>query len=217
MKPSRGNHEIVEDVEHCDRDDGGDVEPDRDVEMTLAALRNSSKQIDGKHNPSEDDCDIDRPFQFGVFLALRGTERKCERRTHDDQLPTPEVQAREKVAEHAGLEKPLRRVIDRKKDAVAREGEDHRVGVEWAKSTKGGPLKAEIEARIGELRGDEHPDEEADDAPHNRRNHEHARYGVVVTEALEHSCSGAVGGISECAGGSGWTAHDEIQVGFSKD
>ena len=49
---------------------------------------------------------------------------------HDDELPAPEVDGAQPVAEHPRLAQPLQRVVDADEDGVAGEGEDGGVGVQ---------------------------------------------------------------------------------------
>ncbi len=69
-------------------------------------------------------------------LRLRDAEGQRERRGDDDQLPAPEVEVAERVAEHARLEQALARVVDGGEDRVAREGEDGSVGVQRPQAAK---------------------------------------------------------------------------------
>ena len=49
----------------------GDVKPDGHVHVLLAPLEDGAEQIDGEHHPDHRDGDVNRPFQFRVFLARR--------------------------------------------------------------------------------------------------------------------------------------------------
>ena len=183
-EPARGHREVVEDVEDRDRDDRRDVEPQRDVEMPLAALDERPEEVHREDDPHQDDRDVEEPLELGVLLRLRDAEGQGQRRADDDQLPAPEVDPRQQVAEHPGLEEPLRGVVDRREDRVAGEGEDHRIGVQRPQPPEGEPL-ADVEPRVGELQRDDHADKHADDPPDHRGGEELPDDVVVVAEAVE--------------------------------
>ena len=44
----------------------------------------NTTQIDGNG-------DIDWPFQFGIFFTCGKAQRKCDGRSDNDQLPSPEM------------------------------------------------------------------------------------------------------------------------------
>ena len=66
------------------------------------------------------DQDVDRPFELGVFLGRREAERQRDRRQHDDRLPAPERERRERVAEEAHLARALDDVIGRREQRASR-------------------------------------------------------------------------------------------------
>ncbi len=123
--------EVVEDVEDRDRDDRRDVEPQRDVEMLLAPVPYHRKEVHGERDPHDRDREIDRPLELGVFFSLREPERERDRCRDDDRLPPPEVDLGQ-GRERSRLQQPLRRVVHRRKDRVAREREDHGIRMERA-------------------------------------------------------------------------------------
>src|SRR5688500_9704883 len=90
--------QVVDDVQHRHRDDRSDVKPDRDVEAGLTAPRERPEKIDAEDNPDERYRDVDRPDQFGIFLPPSEAEWERDGRGHDDGLPSPEMQRREKIA-----------------------------------------------------------------------------------------------------------------------
>ena len=82
---------MIDDVEHRDRHDGGDVEPERNIEGAFVAFRQGPEEVNTKHHPDHDHRDVERPDQFGVFLALRQPGGKSDRSSENDRLPAPEV------------------------------------------------------------------------------------------------------------------------------
>ena len=74
-------------------------EPIRNVNVAHLACADGAKEHHGERNPDHGDQDIDRPFEFGVFLALRVTQRQRDGRRQNDQLPTPEGEGGEFVTE----------------------------------------------------------------------------------------------------------------------
>ena len=101
---------------------------------------------DGTIDTANDrDREIDRPLELRVLLALRESERQRDRGRHDDRLPAPEVDLREPL-DGPRLEQALRRVVDRRKDAVAGECEDHRVRVQRSQAAER-EVRPDIQAR----------------------------------------------------------------------
>ena len=182
LEQPRRNHEVVEDVEDRDRDDRGDVEPQRDVEVLLAAVAHHREEAHGEGHPHDGDREIDRPLELRVLLALRVAEGERDRGRDDDRLPPPEVD-RGEGAQRARLEQPLRRVVDRREHAVAGEREDDRVRVQRSQPAKG-EVRADVQPRCGELQGAPQPDQHADRTPHDRGRDELPDDRIVVAQGL---------------------------------
>jgi hypothetical protein len=178
LEHARGNDEVVEDVEDRDGDNRRDVEPQRDIEMLLAAIANHREEVDGECDPHDGDRDVDRPLELGVFFALRVAKRQRDRGRDNDRLPAPEVDLREEV-ERPRLQEALRRVVDRCENSVAREREDHRIRVERTKPAER-EVGRRVEARQRELQRAPQADQHADRAPHHRGGDELACDRVVV-------------------------------------
>ena len=168
-----------------DSDKAGDVEPERDVHVTLATLDQRHQEVRPEEpEPYHRDRQVDGPLKLGILLALRDTQGERQRRRHDDQLPAPEVELAERVRPHPRLAQALGRVVHRREDRVAREGKDRRVRVQRAETTEG-DLWQEVRLRESELHRQDHPDQERHDAPDQRRPEELPNDRVVVAEALK--------------------------------
>jgi hypothetical protein len=92
----------------------------------------------------------------------------------------------EGVGEHPRLQQSLRRVVAAAEERVAREGEDHRVGVERAEPAERRDRQSEIEGGIGELQGDQQPHNHSDQAPDEAGNEKLADDGIIVREFVQH-------------------------------
>ena len=153
-------------MEHRDRDDDRDVEPDRDVEVLLVPPRERPEEVDREDHPDDRDGDVDRPDRArrtpspgvspsGSVIAA-ATMIACQ----------PQKWMRESTSRrHARLQQALRRVVDAGEAHVADEREDHRVGVQRAQPAEAGPGEAEVGRPQGELERDDDADQHADDAP----------------------------------------------------
>jgi 23S rRNA (cytosine1962-C5)-methyltransferase len=181
----RHDHEVVEDVEHGDGHERGDVEPQRDVEVPLASAGERAEEVCGEHNPDDGDGDVDGPLEFRVLLRLAVAEGQRHGRGDDDGLPPPEVQPAQRITPHAGLEEALRGVVHAREDGVAREGEDHRVGVKRAQPAEGQPRSLEVEGRQDELERDQEAHSHADKTPQHGDQQEHADDPIVVDELFD--------------------------------
>ena len=183
---------VVAQVEHGHRDDGGDVEPNRHVQVPFPASGQGAKEVHGEDHPDQHDRQVDGPLQLGVFLGLGDAQGQRDSRRHDDQLPSPKVDRAEQVAEHARLYQTLGGVIDRRKDAVAGKGEDHRVGVQGAQPAKGEPGKAQVHGGQGELQGADQPHQHSNQAPYHGGQGKFAHDAIVVMEGF-HPGGGCAG------------------------
>ena len=172
--------EVVDDVEHRHRDNRGDVEPDGDIEGLLVADGESPEKVDGENDPDQRDRDVDRPDELRVFLAARKPERQRDGGGDDDELPTPEMQAREEIRGQPSSSESLGRVVDAREDHVADEGKNRGVRVQWPESAEGQPRGVEVQEMPAQLRGDDDAEKHADHPPENRCEHELPHHLVVV-------------------------------------
>ena len=69
LEETCGNLEGINDVQHRHGDRRGNVEPDSHVHVLLPAFENRRQEVNGEGDPDHRDRDVDRPFEFGVFLA----------------------------------------------------------------------------------------------------------------------------------------------------
>ena len=80
-------------MQHGDCHDCCNVKPECDIDMALSSMDQGHDEVATKETkPNNCDCDINRPFEFGVFFPLGDPEGQGERCGEDDQLPTPEVE-----------------------------------------------------------------------------------------------------------------------------
>ncbi len=177
--------DAVPDVQDGHRDDRRDVEPDRDVDVLLAADGDGAEEVDREGHPQHGDDDVEHPGELGVFLALRVPRDERQGRGHDQELPPVEVQRRERIAEEACLQQALHRVIGAGEDDVAAEREDDGVRVQRPQPAEG-EVGSQVQAWHEQHGRDEHADEHADDGPEQSRHEEEPRGAVVVAYGLAH-------------------------------
>lgn len=178
--PGGGDLQVVDDVEHRHGDDGGDVEPEGDVEGGFVALFEGPKEVDGEDHPDEGDGDVDGPDEFGVFFAAGVAEGKGDGGGNDDQLPAVEVDFREQIGGSADLAEALGGVVDAGEHHVANESEDGGVGVERPQASEGEPGGVEVQLPVVELGGNEDADDHGNKAPKDGGKHEPADGFVIV-------------------------------------
>jgi hypothetical protein len=77
------------------------------------ALHNGAKKNNGIEHPYHSDEYIDRPLQFGVFLALGYTQGQGDCRRQDNQLPAPKGKSSQCVGNQSHLTGTLYDVIRR--------------------------------------------------------------------------------------------------------
>ena len=186
-----GRHrQVVDDVEHRDRDHERHVEPDRDVYVFHLPNRDRAEEVDREHHPDQRHRHVDRPDQLGVLARLRDPQWVSDDCRHDDRLPAPEVDLGQRVAEHSRLQETLHRIVDAGEADVAGEGEDHGIGVQGTQSTEGRPGQPEVGGPPGELEGDDHPHEHAYNSPNRRREEEFSDDVVIIIDDARARRSG---------------------------
>ncbi len=94
LRPDEGDRhrQIVDDVQDRDRDDEGEIEPVRNVDVRLAAAGERAgidREID---QPDRQEQQVGVPFRLGVFLALGDTERVAGHRQDQEKLVAEEDQ-----------------------------------------------------------------------------------------------------------------------------
>ena len=156
--------QVVDDVEDRDGHDGGDVEPERHIQVALVSARHRPEEVDGEDDPGDGDEQIDRPDQLRVFLRLGETERQRNRGADDDELPGPEMEPAQPVRGQPRLEQPLRGVIDAREHHVTDEREDRPVGVQRAQPPEAQPFEVEVRLPEGQLGGHQHSQQQGYDA-----------------------------------------------------
>ena len=120
------------------------------------------------------------PCVLPVTSATRGGD--------DEQLPAPEMELRQRVAEEARLQQPLHRVVGAAEDDVAAEREDDGVRVQRAEPAEG-EVRRQVQRRHEEHGRDQDADEHADHGPDDGGEEEQPRGSVVVTNGVAHSNS----------------------------
>ena len=76
----------------------GAEEPVSYIDVLNFALHNCSEEHRSVSNPDHCDQDINWPFQFCVFLALREAQRQADGCGQNNQLPAPECKGNQRAA-----------------------------------------------------------------------------------------------------------------------
>src|SRR4029077_17540137 len=97
--------------------------------MLDPAVYDRAEEHDRERNPDQRDQDVDRPFGFRVLLRLGDAEREGDRNRDDHELPAPEYERGELVADQPGLASPLHHVETGRHQRATAESKYHRVGV----------------------------------------------------------------------------------------
>ncbi|MNV43889.1 hypothetical protein D3C71_1356240 [compost metagenome] len=164
-------HEVSRDrsavhhVQQCHRQDEGTKEPVGHIDVLDLAHTDGAKEHDGIGHPDQRDQDVNRPFEFSVFLALGVAQWQADDSPGDDQHPTPEGEGRQGPGEQANLTGALHHVVTGGEQCATTKPKDHRIGVQGSQAAVTEPRNAKVEFRPGKLGGD-------DDA-HQHANHPH--------------------------------------------
>ena len=173
----------VDDVQHGDGDDEGAIEPVGHVDVLLVAPGDGAEEDHRITDPHHGDEQVDGPLQLRVLLALGDAQGQRHRGEHDHQLPAPEGERGQLVAEQPHPAGALHDVVGGGEQGAAAEGEDDRVGVQRAQPAEGQPRQVEVERRPEQLGGDQHAHRHADDAP------DHGHHGELPDDlVVVHGC-----------------------------
>ena len=191
----------VHEVQYRNGENVGGEKPVGDVDVLHAALGEGAEEHHGVGHPHDGDEDVDRPFQFSVFLAAGNAERQGDGRRQDDGLPAPEGEASEFVGKQAHVAGALDDVVAGGEERRTAEGENDGVRVERAKPGIGQPRDVEVQRRPKELGGNDDPDQHADDAPDYGHQGKLPDHAVIVVFGLLHGSSlGFYWCLQRCAG-----------------
>lgn len=137
MRPGSRDLEVIHHIEHGDGDNGGDVEPEGNVEGLLVTFSEGPEEVVAENEPRNSDQEVDRPDQLGIFFPLSKAERDGDGSCYDDGLPSPEMKPCERIRGDAAATEALGGVIDTSKHHVPYEGEDGGISMHGADAAKG--------------------------------------------------------------------------------
>ena len=181
---------VVDEVQHGDRDDEGEIEPVRHVDVRLLALDQRAEEHQQVDDPDDGEPQIGVPLGLGVLLALGDAEQVAGAGDGDEQLVAPDHEPGRPAAGEARVASALHDIERGGEQHVAAKGEDHGGGVQRAQAAEAGPGQVEVQRGEGQLPGDEVADDEAGDAPDHGGNRGNLDRTVhVVVRSLERAPS----------------------------
>ena len=175
-----GQLRAVDDMQQRDHQDIGAKEPVGHVDVLGLALDDGAEKHQRIGHPHHRDQQVDRPFQFGVFLGSADAERQRHRRQHDHERPAPEGEGGQFLGPQSHLAGTLHDVVRHCEHRRAAKSEDHRIGMQRSKTSVGKPFDAKGQFRPDQLRSQDDPDQHPDDPPHHRHDGELADDLIVV-------------------------------------
>lgn len=141
-----------------------------------------TEEHDRVRHPDQRDQDIDRPFEFSVFLAGGHTHRQGHGGEHDDELPAPEGEGGECIGEEAYLAGTLDDIVRGAKQRATAEGKNDGIGMQGSQAPVRQPWNIEVEGGPGKLSGDEYADQHAHHTPQHGSDRELLHDLVVVVQ-----------------------------------
>nr|GEY52297.1 hypothetical protein [Tanacetum cinerariifolium] len=187
LEQAHRQRDVIDDVQHRGDHDEGAIKPVGDINVFGLAVDDGAEKHDAVGDPDDRQQDRDRPFEFGVFLGGGVAHRQGDDGADDHRLPAPEVKGGHAVGNQPRLAGSLDHVVGGAEQRAAAERENHQVGVQRAQSAEGGPRQTEVQIRPHQLRGDEHAQAHADDAPDHRHDGELADDFVVISSRVRCS------------------------------
>jgi len=101
------------------------------------ANRHCHDVIQTKRQPDYRDQDINRPCQFGIFLALSNSQRQGNYRQHDNQIPPPKGKPGQAITPQPGRAGALHHVVAGSHQGTAAKCKNYRIGMQGAQTPKG--------------------------------------------------------------------------------
>ncbi len=182
--PEDRDRQVVDDVQHRDGDDEGEVEPVRHVDVRLAPAPQGAQENQQVNHPDQGQPKVGVPFRLGVLLALGHAEHVARGRDDDEQVVTQKDEPGRQLARQPGPAGPLHHEERGGEKHVAAEGEDDRRCVQRPQAAEVGPGEVEIEDRKGELQREHKPDQESHHAPEHGEHRARTHDLVVVAQTL---------------------------------
>ncbi len=90
--------QVVAQMQHRNRDDEGQIEPVRHIDMRLRTFKQRTDENGKIRDPDHGQPDIDEPFRFCIFTALGNPRDIADCGHHDEQLVAPENKRRKRLA-----------------------------------------------------------------------------------------------------------------------
>ncbi len=180
------DRQVVDDVQHGDRDDKRQIEPVRHIDVRFLAFPQRPQEQQQVEDPDNGQPEIGVPFRFRVFLALGDTEHIPGTGENDENVVTQDHEPGQDLARHAHTARPLNDIHGRRQQYVAAEGENHRRCVQGTQPAEIGPGKIEIQCRPGQLKRDYETDRESGKPPeHGGDRTEFDRPHIVVRFSVD--------------------------------
>ena len=181
------HRQIVDDVQHGNCDDEGEIKPVGHIDMRLTALPQGAQEHQQVNHPHDGEPEVDVPLRFRVFLRLGDAKHIAGRRQHDEELIAPEHEPRRDVARQPRLAGALDHVERRGDQDVAAERENHGGGVKRAEASEIEFGNARQQRRIGKLQGDDQTHREADHAPEGGSDDAPPHHGIIVLHPVRRA------------------------------
>ena len=172
--------QIVDDMQHGHRDHEAEIEPVRDIDVRLGALRERAEEHADIGEPHDGQPDVGVPFGLRIFAALRDAQHIAGRGDDDEEIVAPEHEPWRDRAGKACAAGALNDVEGCADQRIAAEGKDHRRRMQRPQPAEIRPGKPKVDLREGERPGDVVTDREADDAPEDGRDHADLDDVVVI-------------------------------------
>ena len=176
------DRQVVDQVQHRNGNDEGQVKPVGHVDMRLFALYDGAHEHRQIRHPNDGEPPIDIPFRLGIFFRLGCPQNIACRGQHDDQLETPKHEPSQVSAPQPRRAGALHHVKRGCNQRVAAKGKNHRRGVQRTQFAKIQialrPFK--IKHRKGQLKGNRDAHQKTNNAPKSGGNNTGAHNAIHI-------------------------------------
>ena len=183
MPERHRDREVVDDVQDRDDQDEGHEIPVGHVDMRLLAPRERADVEQEIRHPDDDQPQVGIPFGLGVLFRLGHAHEITADRKHAEQVVAEEYEPRADLASQPRPRGSLDDMEGCGNQCIAAEAEDDAGGVGRPHPSEGRPRCVEGEIGPGELGGNPHAHEHAENGPGHRQ-HDADLDRVVVVAGL---------------------------------
>ena len=180
------HRQVVDDVQHRDGGDEGQIEPVGHIDVRFLALDDRAQEGQQVADPHDGEPDVHVPFRLGILAPFGDAQQIAGARHQNEDIVAPEHEPGQRPAPQPRLAGALHDIEGGRDQHIAAERKDHGRGVQRPQTAKAGPHPVREVENIGEgqLQRDDEAHQHAGDAPEDRGDDAGLDHAVGVGPAV---------------------------------